>query len=445
MAITEEKALIKIASETSGAQIRYTINGEDPTESDTLYTSSGVELDYGDVLRAKAFKSGSMPSAVNVYKNRTPIVSVEKFLSINEINSDISSSNKVYWIKKVNNIWFLSGLKYSSGTTVLLYSNDLQTWKEVNRNSTTRYIWDIEYFKEKYILLESASAYDTTYNAYSSLSEPYLIYLNNLESGVEKETAINGSNFPFLSGLRDFKGLSLYVTVNRLIVLISCSYSPSSNSGSKSGYIHILYTEDLNNFNGISNGNSYSATSSNYMDKIIYPKIIYINGYFYTWMYYQGSTSLYIYRSNDLLNWQRKNIPFSGYSNTIYSPGLYFYNGNIYIFYYDSGDNNGIYKIPVLNDLGDKTLILKKAISSYDMTSFAGYEDNIIFNLDSNIVIFNLNLGQELKIPSNQLPSSYGCAKNPIFSDGENNYLLLQNNTSGDDQYKWFIYKLNIN
>ena len=85
MAITEEKALIKIASGTSGAQIRYTINGEDPAESDTLYTSSGVELDYGDVLRARAFKSGSMPSNVGIYNNFIPnilILKLYKYFSL---------------------------------------------------------------------------------------------------------------------------------------------------------------------------------------------------------------------------------------------------------------------------------------------------------------------------------------------------------------------------
>jgi hypothetical protein len=56
---------VTVASVTSGATIRYTTNGNDPTETDTTIASGGsVTVDHTLTLKAKAWKTGFTPSAV---------------------------------------------------------------------------------------------------------------------------------------------------------------------------------------------------------------------------------------------------------------------------------------------------------------------------------------------------------------------------------------------
>lgn len=59
---------VTIASETGGATVRYTTDGSDPDESSTLYTGPitlhATGLDRGPCLRAKAWKSGAIPSEI---------------------------------------------------------------------------------------------------------------------------------------------------------------------------------------------------------------------------------------------------------------------------------------------------------------------------------------------------------------------------------------------
>lgn len=54
---------VTLSTTTSGAEIRYTLNGNDPTSSSTLY-SSKFTIDQTTTVKAKAFLSGKDPSTV---------------------------------------------------------------------------------------------------------------------------------------------------------------------------------------------------------------------------------------------------------------------------------------------------------------------------------------------------------------------------------------------
>jgi alpha-tubulin suppressor-like RCC1 family protein len=56
---------VTMSDATSGAEIRYTTNGANPTTSDNLITpGSAINVDHAMVLKAAAFKTGMTPSAV---------------------------------------------------------------------------------------------------------------------------------------------------------------------------------------------------------------------------------------------------------------------------------------------------------------------------------------------------------------------------------------------
>lgn len=63
---------VTITCPTEGAVIRYTVNGGDPTDSSTLYTSP-VNLTAGQEIRARAFKNGYRASNVVRYVNEETV------------------------------------------------------------------------------------------------------------------------------------------------------------------------------------------------------------------------------------------------------------------------------------------------------------------------------------------------------------------------------------
>ena len=330
MAITEEKALIKIASETSGAQIRYTINGEDPTESDTLYTSSGVELDYGDVLRAKAFKSGSMPSATSCYKNGFHNVTFEKVSDLDFLwNGTYERASYAYkgyednndYIHKflyLNGYYFIIGFdkcttyKYSdvsstgssevtyNNKTFVKYSTDLKTWKDMKLPETKQqggyyYIYipiNMCYFNNKYIIIGtyyksssnpgsentnlssqfvfksfSNSLYQNTEYNYGSGN--YMLIYENVE-GNFTEYAVNNETLGCEINNKSWSKRCQIFTTNKRLIFI----------GGSSDTITSLYTKDLITWESASsnfyfNTNDYDTWEEN-------SEIFYLNGRFYT-------------------------------------------------------------------------------------------------------------------------------------------------------------------
>ncbi len=55
---------VTITSATPGATVRYTTNGNEPTESDPDVPPGGVVMDQSLTLKARAFKTGMPASAV---------------------------------------------------------------------------------------------------------------------------------------------------------------------------------------------------------------------------------------------------------------------------------------------------------------------------------------------------------------------------------------------
>jgi hypothetical protein len=61
----ESKRVVTVTVATSGATIHYTTDGDDPTESDPTITSGNtLTVDRSMVIKVKAWKSGSDPSAI---------------------------------------------------------------------------------------------------------------------------------------------------------------------------------------------------------------------------------------------------------------------------------------------------------------------------------------------------------------------------------------------
>lgn len=62
---SETPKKIKISSATTGATIRYTLNGSIPTETDSVLSAeSSIKLSETRIIRARAFKSGTLPSDI---------------------------------------------------------------------------------------------------------------------------------------------------------------------------------------------------------------------------------------------------------------------------------------------------------------------------------------------------------------------------------------------
>ena len=57
---------LELYTPTAGAEIRYTTNGTEPTQSSTLYTGQ-ISITNDFTLKAKAFKTGFVPSQVSTY------------------------------------------------------------------------------------------------------------------------------------------------------------------------------------------------------------------------------------------------------------------------------------------------------------------------------------------------------------------------------------------
>ena len=60
----ENSVTVTASCATSGAVIRYTTNGSDPTESSTTFPAAGLTLNQTTTVKARAFKSGMTPSSV---------------------------------------------------------------------------------------------------------------------------------------------------------------------------------------------------------------------------------------------------------------------------------------------------------------------------------------------------------------------------------------------
>lgn len=93
---------VTIASNTVGAEIRYTTNNTDVTEESTLY-SGQFSVEAGAIVKAKAFKSGMNPSPQSVLaslpKLQTPTISLSRSGSTINITIGNTVSGATYRYK----------------------------------------------------------------------------------------------------------------------------------------------------------------------------------------------------------------------------------------------------------------------------------------------------------------------------------------------------------
>ena len=508
MAITEEKALIKIASETSGAQIRYTINGEDPTESDTLYTSSGVELDYGDVLRAKAFKSGSMPSATSCYKNGFHNVTFEKVSDLDFLwNGTYKGSSYSYkgyddsndYIHKflyLNGTYFIigfdsqtlsqNGATYNS-KTFIKYSNDLKTWQDMKLPTTRqqynnywyRYIpMDIIFFNNKYVVIgtyEHSSYNPETYSSnkpsfdlqsfssslysnteFSLYNGNYMLIYDNVSStpieyAMNDETLgcnINGKGGSYLEQL---------LIVNDRLYIITAGSST----------LCVIYTKDLDQYTSFSGVIPFLNSSNNSFRQL--SQILYKNGKYWlaTAEYYRSnSNNNYYYNvvakySYDLKTWTTDSAGIfsssSGTSSVIpLISNSFTINDSIY---FNEENGNDLYQIQINNT---SVAFRSRQVLGY---FYFPFEDSIIYGSrsDSSTLLNLLNLNSNVTTTSsspyeiiNSNSVFYYIKDNmPLLKTDEAMYCILYirgsyNSTAGATlegswpYNKYSVFKINI-
>lgn len=120
---------VTMASSTSGAQIRYTTNGAEPTTSSTLY-SSPINLTTTTTLKAKTFATGYNPSTTTTatYTITTPPSSgtVVRSLSSSTVarngqitvtlTRNIPTTYKAYLLEETINGMTLSNVQVGCGT-----------------------------------------------------------------------------------------------------------------------------------------------------------------------------------------------------------------------------------------------------------------------------------------------------------------------------------------
>ena len=84
---------VALSCETSGAMIRYTTNGEEPTENNTLY-SAPISLSQTTTIKSKAFKMDMVPSETKTFsytfKSTTPVAAPSPGLGAILSNSKVT-------------------------------------------------------------------------------------------------------------------------------------------------------------------------------------------------------------------------------------------------------------------------------------------------------------------------------------------------------------------
>lgn len=114
---------INLATSESGAEIRYTLDGTDPSLSSTLYSGT-MSLGEGQILKARTFKNGSPASNITRYFPSDEF-SYRVLGSIPSSNN--GNSAYAYRILEIGKGEYLATSYPNSGLTAYL-SKDLKTW-----------------------------------------------------------------------------------------------------------------------------------------------------------------------------------------------------------------------------------------------------------------------------------------------------------------------------
>jgi hypothetical protein len=133
-----ESVTVNASTTTSGATIRYTTNGSDPTESSPEFPSAGVNLTETTTLKARAYLSGNSSSVtsgtyeVTAVQNQAPSVNLTQ-----PENGDSFSvgSNIVLEAEATDSDGTVSLVEFYNGTT------KLGNGGRVSGTNTYRYTW----------------------------------------------------------------------------------------------------------------------------------------------------------------------------------------------------------------------------------------------------------------------------------------------------------------
>jgi len=133
---------VTITCSTSGAEIRYTTDGRDPTGSSALYTAP-IHVDHNLTLKAKAWKSGLAPSDVRT----------AGYVITTHVPSDVSLTPSSGWIPVDTKLAFTSVYADSAG-----YADIARCYLLMNGTSSTAKAAHIKYeFNENKLYVRNDS------------------------------------------------------------------------------------------------------------------------------------------------------------------------------------------------------------------------------------------------------------------------------------------------
>jgi len=131
--------IISITSATQNAEIRYTTNGSEPTESSSLY-SSPITYNFSKALRVKAFKSGWIPSKT---VTRTYLLNANDSIKNVPIVSIVADTGKSLF--KPNGVTSITGGIWNNGVWNAQTSDDfdipLQRGRPYERSASIEFLY----------------------------------------------------------------------------------------------------------------------------------------------------------------------------------------------------------------------------------------------------------------------------------------------------------------
>lgn len=121
---------VTLADATSGAEIRYTLNGTDPTSTSTLY-SGPFTLSATTTVKAKAFKTGMTASSIAT-ANFTIAAGGGSTSGPGWVFAGTDTAHKGNWI----------GLYGSQGYNVIGYGASYPAYAQINASGKQDWLWD---------------------------------------------------------------------------------------------------------------------------------------------------------------------------------------------------------------------------------------------------------------------------------------------------------------
>lgn len=152
-----EAQSVKITSEDEGAEIRYTINGEDPDETAELY-SGPIVIDSNIILKSRTYKACNEPSdIVSATYAFTTGINLEYWS--NTINLYPNPGKEVVWMSIKNQLTGIVNIRLADllGRTIGNYEFDKKTsdmTRMIDIHSLNPGIYYLEISMDKYKVMK---------------------------------------------------------------------------------------------------------------------------------------------------------------------------------------------------------------------------------------------------------------------------------------------------